>query len=47
MSGDLGTDFLDPALMDWTAATDTVVYLAAKAGIGQAVAEMARREAEA
>jgi len=47
MSPDLGSDFLDPALMDWAAATDTVVYLAAKAGIGQAVAELARREAKA
>ena len=47
MSPDLATDFLDPALVDWAAAPDTVVYLAAKAGIGQAVAEMARREASA
>jgi len=47
MTPELQSDFLDPALVDWAAATDTVVYLAAKAGIGQAVAEMARREAGA
>lgn len=38
-------DYVDPADEDWSQVDDTALYLSAKAGIPQAVAEVKRREA--
>lgn len=41
----LQTDFIDPATEDWSSMDAGEVWHAAKAGIPQAVAELAKREA--
>lgn len=40
------TDVIDPATVDWEKANDSAVYWAAKDGVPQAKAELARRERE-
>jgi hypothetical protein len=40
------SDFIDPATEDWTKKADSTVYWAAKGGVPQAKAELARRERE-
>ena len=40
------SDYIDPATEDWKGMNDAGVYWAAKDGVPQAKAELARREAE-
>lgn len=42
---ELAPDVVDPAKEDWTEMEDSEVYHAAKAGVPEAKAELARRDA--
>lgn len=42
---ELESDFVDPADEDWSTKDDAECWHAAQAGIPQAIAELARREA--
>lgn len=43
---DMDSDVIDPAKEDWTEMEDSEVYHAAKAGVPEAKAELARRDAQ-